>query len=249
MSTTRKTTPPLMFQAELLHELLTMVDSGGPTTESAQDVIMVERAASGDGPRRPRRRAYGLAAAGLTAVSLGIVGAVAMDGSTAQAAPFTVAPQPDGTVRFAIHEYRDPAGLQAQLRAAGVNAVVDYLSPGLRCADSRFTPYTTSGGNAQPEVLDWVPTPDRRLTDDEIAYYRQGWQQIHPDRIPTGATLVLTQSIVEDGQARAATGSAQLAAGEVRPCNPIADPTAPRPAVSNGAPVVEAGEPPAEPTR
>jgi hypothetical protein len=78
--------------------------------------------------RRPTRRrlalGVGLAAAAGGAVALvGLPGAP-NHGGTPAAAAWAVTPNADGSVSVVINEYRDAAGLQAKLRAAGLRANV-----------------------------------------------------------------------------------------------------------------------------
>ena len=78
---------------------------------------------------RARRFFPGVAAA--AAVAAGAALAVSMltpasHQSTAQLAAWTVARQADGTVSITIRQFRDPAGLQRELRADGVPASVIF---------------------------------------------------------------------------------------------------------------------------
>ncbi|MCF2530340.1 hypothetical protein [Yinghuangia soli] len=231
MNDLHKDTSPSTFRAELLAELVEMVESDPAPAAPARR----------GGPNG--RRIATLAAAGLAAAAAGVTGTVMLGSPPAQAAPFTVVKEPDGSVRFTIREYRNPAGLQAELRAAGVNAVVDYLQPGQRCGDGRFTPYK-DGADIPEGIVDWVRPPDRIMTDAEIAYHRQGWQEIRPARIPAGTTLVMSMTMAEqDAETWSAVGTNQLAVGEVGSCNPVDDDTIARPTIIDGMPGAQLGLP------
>jgi hypothetical protein len=77
---------------------------------------------------RPTRRRLALgvglaAAAGAAVAVVGLPGSPNHGGAPAAAA-WAVTKNPDGSVSVNIRDYRDPAGLQAKLRAAGVRANV-----------------------------------------------------------------------------------------------------------------------------
>lgn len=214
---------PLAFETELLGELTGLVE-GGTVAEAAAAVPLL----TSHGTRRRRRRARGLALSGAAAATIALVVPLALGGKHAEAAPFTVVRQPDGAIRFAIDEFRNPQGLEARLNQLGVPAKVDYLPSGKGCAAGRF-----AGEELPRETVDaaigWVQPPfDRRMTDEEIAYYRQGWQEIRPERIPPGTTLVLTETIFDNDDQRAAMGRSDLVTGTVGPCVVVDDPNAPR---------------------
>jgi hypothetical protein len=91
-----------------------------------------ERIVATERDHRPRRRvvrrrllasASVAVAAGTAAVVIGIPG-LTHDGA---APAWSVTKNPDGTVVVRLNDYRDPAGLQARLRAAGVRANVETL--------------------------------------------------------------------------------------------------------------------------
>ncbi|MDQ1702374.1 MAG: hypothetical protein QOF57_1626 [Frankiaceae bacterium] len=77
--------------------------------------------------------------AGGTLVGAGVItAAFLLTGATSPA--YAVAVNPDGSVTVTISSLRDGAGLQAKLKAAGVNSVVDYLPEGKACAFPRYQP-------------------------------------------------------------------------------------------------------------
>jgi hypothetical protein len=90
------------------------------------------------GRRRPGRR-FALAG-GLAAVAAAAVAAGVLVLSAGTQAAYAVTKNADGTVTVEIDSLSDAAGLQAELQAAGVNAVVEYLPPGKMCKQPWFTP-------------------------------------------------------------------------------------------------------------
>jgi hypothetical protein len=112
------------FEERLLHELKHLV-VGQP----------VDR-----GQRRPLWRGSRLVfAGGLAAAFAAIAAGVLMLTAGAQPA-YAVTKNADGTVTVEIDSLSDAAGLEAKLRAAGVNAVVAYLPAGKMCQQPWFTP-------------------------------------------------------------------------------------------------------------
>jgi len=99
---------------------------------------------------RTRRRvmAGGAVSAGLAAAALAVA-TLAAPASTpvtgpAQLTAWTVTKDPGGVIDVTIHELKDPAGLQARLRADGVPVIVSPVSPTPVCnpyySDGRFIP-------------------------------------------------------------------------------------------------------------
>jgi hypothetical protein len=82
---------------------------------------------------RPARLAAGTAGAAAVAAGLALAVAVLVPGSgsstgTAQLTAWTVTRHADGDISITIRQLRDPAGLQARLRADGVPASVTFAS-------------------------------------------------------------------------------------------------------------------------
>jgi hypothetical protein len=87
---------------------------------------------------RTRRRvaAGGAVSAGLAATAVAVATlagpasgpATGQAQNTAQLTAWTVTKEPDGVIDVTIHELKDPAGLQARLRADGVPAFVTFLN-------------------------------------------------------------------------------------------------------------------------
>jgi hypothetical protein len=148
-----------------------------PMTTSVDEIISRGRAV------RARRRIPGVA--GALAVAAGAALAVTAlipsghPGSPqprTQLAAWTVAKQPDGTIDVTIRELRDPAGLQAKLRADGVPAVVSGLSG--RPAACRSYPLNESLIKA---IYQFRPTGFR---SGDLAVL-----VIHPSAVPDGIGL------------------------------------------------------------
>ncbi|WP_406293087.1 hypothetical protein OG948_01420 [Embleya sp. NBC_00888] len=238
----RNENTPLAFENDLLGELTALVE-GETVAQAATTVPLLDS----HGARRRRRRAYGLVVSGAAAAVVAVVGPLVLGGKSAQAAPFTVVRQPDGTIRFAIDEFRDPEGLETRLRRLGVPAKVDYLPAGKGCAAGRFPGGTLPRDTVEAAIHYVKPPMDRLMTDEESAYFRQAWQEIRPERIPPGTTLVLTETIFDGpkgSEQRTAVGNSDLARGTVAPCVPVDDPNAPRVIDTEDGQLVHLGGPP-----
>jgi len=110
--------------------------------------IVAERPAPAPDHRARRARPARLAAAGGgVAVASAAVAAVVVSGGTAPAA-YAVDARPDGRVVVHVRSLRDAAGLQRELRAAGVPAVVDYATTAPDGCAAPRTGAATSGGGA-----------------------------------------------------------------------------------------------------
>jgi len=159
--------------------------------------------------RYRRRLALGVALAASAGVAVAIVG---IPGSNhgAQSA-WAVRENADGSVTVTINDYRDPAGLEARLRAAGLRAEVTTVADS--CADTRnastpgdelgtfngdlstFTaPYTWQklfAGSSDFVLLGpgqiITKFPDGRVPDalrpQHISF------TVHPDELPPGDTI------------------------------------------------------------
>lgn len=122
----------------------------------------------------------GLAAAAAVAVPLVLGG-----GAPAHA----VAKNPDGTLTITIEEARDPKGLEGTLRSMGVNAVVDYIPHGKRCAE-------------QPRSASFLSQEEARNPADGKPFVvwppkTSGWV-IDPAAVKPGQTAVLEFSVSDD---------------------------------------------------
>jgi len=140
---------------------------------------------------RPRGReirlleACGAAAAAVAVVT---VTAVAVGGSdqhpavtNAKSAAWTVTQSSDGTVSVWFHDYSDPAGLQARLRAAGVRANVDTLTASC---------YPESTGSGRYGIL--LVEPSMTQSDVEALFPFTSEKQelsVNPRYLPADATI------------------------------------------------------------
>ena len=152
--------------------------------------------------RGQRRRGRRFAVAGGLAV---LVAAAAAAGtvflSAGTQAAYAVTRNADGTVTVEIDSMRDAAGLQAKLRAAGVNAVVAYLPAGKMC---RFTPLGPRAREASSSAV-------RSLRDGGYSFTISG------DR-PSGATMVISTQTIPGGGDALGIGWAQ---GDIQSCEVV----------------------------
>jgi hypothetical protein len=161
-------------------------------------------------PPRARRAPLGrvaLAGAAVAATAAGVF--VAAGGDPATAA-YAVDPRSDGSVTVEIKSLRDAAGLQQQLRAAGINAVVDYTPFGKTCREPRGTPAAAGGRHSMG-----MRTGDGGATTFTIP--RGG--------VGAGQTLVITAST---GASASSVGTS-IVQGAVAPCELVDAPALPAP--------------------
>jgi len=145
------------------------------------------------GDRRHRRSTSRLSLGGLSAtavIAAVIIGLIALLPTShqashpahAQLAAWTVVKQADGTVLVKIREFRDPAGLQATLRADGIPASIKFMPANLAGKSPWTIVHFTgnpcqeySGGEGQAQ---YVVTGGSPFTAGMF---------IHPSAIPSGA--------------------------------------------------------------
>ncbi|GAA3151788.1 hypothetical protein [Nonomuraea roseoviolacea] len=172
----------------------------------------IDRAAEQSRPRRRLLRpavlapVLGLAAAAALALPLFVGG-----GSPA----YALTDNPDGTVRVQINELRDADKLEADLRAKGINMVVDYIPQGKKCSP-------------QPRAARFLPDEQAPLIamlthDDGEATF-----VIDPRVIKDGQTGVLEFTVFKapDGPAAVTPVWARVAEGTVADCT-LVDTTEP----------------------
>ena len=177
------------FEERLLHELRSVVE--------AQPVDRGLRR-----PLRPRPRfalAGGLAAVLATAISAGVFLL-----SAGAPGAYAVTRNANGTVTVEIDSLQDAAGLQAKLKAAGVNAVVEYLPAGKMCQQPWFTPLGHPVGGSTQSGVDRLNGGGYRFT-------------ISAD-FPTDATMVITTQTGPDREQALGIGWAK---GDVPPCQVV----------------------------
>jgi hypothetical protein len=108
-------------------------------------------------------------------------------------AAWTVTERPDGTVKVTIRQMRDPAGLQAKLRANGVRVVVTVsLRPPAACQEWRAGHYRMSSDLVRMKNRTGLPS-------------RNGSEFfLRPSAIPAGALLWL--AVLQAGKPAGVTG-------------------------------------------
>ncbi|HEX2130886.1 MAG TPA: hypothetical protein VHH15_04945 [Actinophytocola sp.] len=107
--------------------------------------VVADQAAARRPRRSPARRLVPAAAgAGLLAAGL-LVGLPALDGEQARAA-YAIDANDDGTITVTVDRLEDADGLERQLAAHGVSAVIDYVPPGQQCRQvpRRFEPMSVT---------------------------------------------------------------------------------------------------------
>ncbi|MEV4083866.1 hypothetical protein ACGFJC_24900 [Nonomuraea fuscirosea] len=168
---------------------------------------------------RPRRRFVTtprlLVAAGI-AVAISTSSLLIGTGSAA----YAVTKNPDGTISVAVHELRNPAGLEADLRGLGIKADVTFLPPDTRCAqEPRFASvdpaYGGSGGFEPGADKKWRSLRATRPVSPQML-------RIFPAHINPDETLVLQYWETPDGPGPWRLGAWLAQAGtSVKPCTPV----------------------------
>jgi len=129
------------FEERLLSELRSLV--AAPQIENAH------------GYRRWRAPRPALAGGVAVVLAAAVTAGVFVLSEGTQAA-YAVTKNADGSITVQIDSLTDAAGLQAKLRAAGVNAVVEYLPAGKTCKEPWFTPagaHAAANGEVQQSAV------------------------------------------------------------------------------------------------
>ena len=165
-------------------ELITAVREQRAKVHSATSV---EQIISRGRAVRARRRIPGVAGA-LAVVAGAAVAVTALVSAShqpgAQLAAWTVVRQADGNIYVTIRQFRDPAGLQARLRADGVPASVTFTGQ----RNPACQPYPYGGGTG--------------LIGKVVSVRREGQRPvtiINPSALPSGAGLEFASSVQRQG--------------------------------------------------
>jgi hypothetical protein len=192
------TTTDQTFEERLLRELRAVVrDNPAPAPVADRHRFRLT----------PARLTVGGAATTAAAVTL----AVLLSGGSRPTPAYAVEPHSDGSVTVTIKSVRDADGLQRELRAAGVAAVVDYVPAGKACRQPRFERPESASGRQSMAV---------RTDGSGAATFT-----ISRDQLRAGQTLVIEDSL---GEAASSIGLA-IADGPVAPCRLVDAPTPPAP--------------------
>jgi len=192
------------FEERLLEELRSLVVA---RTSSAPEQPRATRRAWV--ASRPRRR---LVVAGSIAAVLAVATGAGVPLFAGGASPaYAVSTNDDGTVTVVIKSLSDAAGLQANLRDAGIHAVVQYLPPGKACKQPWFTP--APPGNESP-MMGGV----EHLSDDSTRFTIS-------DNLPADETLVIMTQVGPEPNGSEAEGPTSLAIalakGPVKECEMV----------------------------
>jgi hypothetical protein len=174
--------------------------------------LVEENAATAPPPRAVRRRRPRLAVAGVAGGACAATALIAFAGGDDGSTAYAVDRHDDGSVTVEIKALADAAGLERELRAAGVQAEVDYLPLGQKCRDGRFKP-AAPGGRSSSSLA--------QRSDGSVTF------TIAAGELQRGQTLVITSS---GGKSQGATTVATaVAQGAVAPCEPVKAPGLPDP--------------------
>jgi hypothetical protein len=175
--------------ADVTSELQQMADDAARQARPLAAADVIRR-----GDRRHRRSITRLSVGGLSAtgvVAAVIIGMIALLPASRQAshpahaqlAAWTVVKQADGTIFVKIRELRDPAGLQATLRADGVPASVVFY-PGRPAAGQSAWAFVHFKNNPCQEYSGGESQAQNVLTGQHPL---QVGFTVHPSAIPSGA--------------------------------------------------------------
>jgi hypothetical protein len=173
---------------DVTSELQQMADDAA---RQARPLVAADVICRGD--RRHRRSITRLSLGGLSAtavVAAVIIGVIALPPASRQAshpahaqlAAWTVVKQADGTIFVKIRELRDPAGLQATLRADGVPASVVFY-PGHPVAGQSAWAFVHFKNNPCQEYSGGESQAQNVVTGNQL----QVGFTVHPSAIPSGA--------------------------------------------------------------
>jgi hypothetical protein len=165
-------------------------------------------------PRRHRKRPL-LLAGTATAAAAGVALLFAI-GSGGVAPAFAVDHQPNGDVTVTINQLSDARGLENQLRADGISAVVDYTPFGKACREPRGRP--AAAANRAPGIS------SVRVSSHSTTF------TISRNTVGPGQTLVIATS---GGNGPASVGM-QVIEGPVSPCVLVNAAATPPGAVTSG---------------
>ncbi|MFD1932870.1 MULTISPECIES: hypothetical protein [Nonomuraea] len=149
--------------------------------------LKAEIVARGERRRRNGRRLVaGAAVAGLAAAAA--IALPLLTGSETRA--YAVTRNADGTIRVKINEFREADKLEKDLQAMGVDAEVDYVKPGKRCAEGRGE---IVGGDEWPTFKDFA-----KSVSGKAVRPREAGVDIDPRYVAKGTTLVMEFTENED---------------------------------------------------
>ncbi|MEV4890485.1 hypothetical protein AB0K48_13945 [Nonomuraea sp. NPDC055795] len=150
-------------------------------------------------PPRRRRRLLVPAAAALALAAA--TAAVLLNTGPA----YAVTDNPDGTITVKIYQAENPKGLQAELRARGFNAIVDFIPEGKRCSP-------------QPRSTTWVEGV--RLAAPQTGEEENGGAgfRLDPSKVGPGQTAVLEFMVRGSFMSMEAGISDRVSAGPVAAC-------------------------------
>jgi hypothetical protein len=196
---------------------------------------LAERNAAETPPEPARRRGLAarpkLALAGIAGGACVASAAIAFTGGDGGGSTaYAVEPHDDGSVTVEISRLEDAAGLERELRAAGVPAEVDYLPLQQTCREPRFEPapgrpFALLGGMAIPVTMGAVSTGPTELERQLRRMLSFRLRTGEAGDLRAGETLVITSR--QGRHPRADTPqtmtsiSLAIAEGDVAPCDPI----------------------------
>ncbi|MGA8746193.1 MAG: hypothetical protein WB507_10050 [Solirubrobacterales bacterium] len=228
------------FEERLLQQLRAVVAQRGAEQQVAP--VSVSRP---PGWRRPSRLA--VAAVLVTALALLVFNSGGNDTPNAFAKAFTVQRQGGGGVTIKIYSAEDAAGLERALAKAGIRSQVTWLAAGMRCREPRFTPSTartSRGGTIGALTLDGT---GQAMTIGVMnsQQWRERWLRrtraevskstpkisLDPQSFRPDQSVVISGSPVPNHGDTKVGYKARfgIAAGPVKPCQPVKGPSSVRP--------------------
>jgi hypothetical protein len=192
--------------------------------------VLAERNAAEAPPQPARRRGIArhpkLALAGVAGGACVASAAIAFTGGDGGGATaYAVEPRDDGSVRVEISRLEDAAGLERELRAAGIPAEVDFLPLTETCREPRFEPapareFEPLGGMQVPVTTGQVsigPTVEATLV----------LQTGQTGDLRPGETLVITGRQGPHPRSERSEFMTwityAIAKGDVAPCDPVTE--------------------------
>jgi hypothetical protein len=214
---TQEEKPRSGYQERLLGELRALAEHNATQARS-------EPASRRGIARHPKLALAGIAGGACVAsAAIAFTGGDGGGGSTA----YAVEPHDDGSVSIEISRLEDAAGLERELRAAGVPAEVNFLPLEQTCREPRFEPAPARelkllGGMSVPMTIGAVATGPTEL---ERSLRRMLSFTLHEGDLRPGETLVITSREGLHPRAerpKIMTSIAfSVAQGDVATCDPV----------------------------
>lgn len=162
--------------------------------------VALHEAADPSPSRRTKRRVLGVSLGGVVAAGIAALGI-----STLSTPAWSVS-ESNGELTVKVNRLEGAENLEKELEKHGVTADINFLEPGMKCAEGRF-----------------VPGPARKGT--QLSVGGETFEvKLDAGVVDKDETLVLWASVQQYESGNRSSVEFDVAEGPVAPCNPVADP-------------------------